>query len=101
MNTVRMIELDQAAFDALGVEGDELAITVSWSPEPMIAKRGDYLTDAGYSVSANDMATTYALANADREPLPLVSMLEARRIKHGTTKPTNNNANKWENRRPK
>lgn len=39
----------------LGVEGTQLPIKVTWSDEPMIAEIGDYLTDQGYSVAAENM----------------------------------------------
>jgi hypothetical protein len=61
--TIRAIELTPNVMKALGVEGDELAIKVSWSSDPMIAKVGDFLTDGGYSVSKHDMSSTY-------EPVP-------------------------------
>jgi hypothetical protein len=33
------------------VDGKELLIKVSWAEQLMVAKLGDYLVDAGYSVS--------------------------------------------------
>ena len=45
--------------EILGIKGDTLDIKVSWSPEPMKAKLGDFLTDGGYSISAHDMHSTY------------------------------------------
>lgn len=59
IDTVRAIELDEQVLSTLGVKGDQLAIDVWWSPEPMVARRGDFLTDDGESISAHDMARTY------------------------------------------
>lgn len=57
--TIKAIELTQEVMDLLGVKGDTLPIKVSWSPDPMLAKIGDFITNGGYSVSAHDMKTTY------------------------------------------
>lgn len=59
--TVQAIMLTKEVMALLENEGSELHIAVSWNPEPMIAVIGDYLTLAGYSISAHDM-TDYALA---------------------------------------
>lgn len=59
--TVQALMLTKELMRLLEIEGDELHIAVSWSPEPMIAVAGDYLTSGGYSISAHDM-TDYALA---------------------------------------
>jgi hypothetical protein len=53
--TVRAIQLTGEVLSWMGVQGDKLAIKVSWSTEPMIAHIGDYLTSGGYSISAHDM----------------------------------------------
>lgn len=63
INTIKAVELTPEIMNILGVEGDSLNITVSWSPEPMIAKVGDYLTNEGYSISKNDMLATYEPAS--------------------------------------
>lgn len=52
---LKAIELTPEIMKTLGVEGDTLNIKVSWSPEPMMAKVGDHITDGGYSVSKHDM----------------------------------------------
>jgi hypothetical protein len=57
--TIKAIELTEVIMEKLGVKGDTLLIKVSWSPEPMTAKIGDFITDGGYSVSAHDMKSTY------------------------------------------
>lgn len=57
--TIKAIPLTEDVMKKLGVEGDILNIKVSWSPEPMVAHVGDFLTDGGYSVSAHDMKNTY------------------------------------------
>ena len=62
-NLTRMLLIDEQVMDALGVHGDRMEITVDWSDEPMIAQRGDYLTCGGYSVSAHDKESTYAMAS--------------------------------------
>ncbi len=53
--TVSAIELTPFVMQQLGLSGDTLNIKVSWSPEPMVAKLGDYLTSGGYSISQHDM----------------------------------------------
>lgn len=53
--TVKAIELTQDIMYLLGTSGDLLDIQVSWSPNPMKAKVGDYLTDQGYSISRENM----------------------------------------------
>lgn len=53
--TLQAIELTQEILNILGVQGDTLEISVSWSDQPMLAKIGDYLSSGGYSVSAHDM----------------------------------------------
>lgn len=70
---IRATKLTQATLDELGVSGDILEITVDWSPEPMKAKLGDYLTDGGYSISAHDMATTYTPAPGESATLTKVA----------------------------
>jgi hypothetical protein len=57
--TIKMIKLTKEVMQILGQNGDVLPIAVSWSPDPMIAHVGDYLTSAGYSISA-DQFNTYA-----------------------------------------
>lgn len=59
--TIQAVELTNEVMDILGQSGDELAIKVSWSDEPMMAKVGDYLSNQGYSISKTDMAKTYEL----------------------------------------
>lgn len=61
--TIQAVELTSEVMDMLGQSGDELAIKVSWSDEPMMAKVGDYLSNQGYSISKTDMAKTYELVN--------------------------------------
>jgi len=39
--------------------GNELPIKVDWSPEPMIAHVGDYLTNQGYSIAPEIIEKTY------------------------------------------
>lgn len=63
--TIKAIELTQEIMDILGVKGDTLPIPVSWSPDPMLAKIGDFITSAGYSVSAHDMQSTYELVPSE------------------------------------
>lgn len=54
--TLRAVPLDEALLKAFGVaQGEPLAISVSWSLEPMIAHEGDYITDQGYSISKTDI----------------------------------------------
>lgn len=53
--TLKAIELTQGVLNALDVQGDTLAIPVSWSETPMLAKLGDFITSEGYSISAHDM----------------------------------------------
>ncbi len=52
---VQGITLTHEILKTLGVEGDTLSITVSWSDQPMIAHVGAILTDGGYSISEQDM----------------------------------------------
>jgi hypothetical protein len=59
--TIKALEITPSILQTLGVSGDTLNIKVTWSPEPMIAKLGDYLTDSGYSISKNDMTNTYEI----------------------------------------
>lgn len=58
--TIQAVQITPETLRALGVEGDTLEIAVDWSPEPMQAKVGDWLTNGGYSVSASDFRKTYA-----------------------------------------
>lgn len=52
--TITAIPLTEELVRKLG--GDEaVLLKVSWSPEPMRAVVGDYLTTAGYSISSKDM----------------------------------------------
>lgn len=53
--TVKAVLLTQEIFDLASITGDTFPIKVSWSQEPMLAKLGDYLTSAGYSISAHDI----------------------------------------------
>lgn len=39
--------------------GNELPIKVDWSPQPMVAHVGDYLTNAGYSIAPEVIEKTY------------------------------------------
>lgn len=57
--TIKAIELTPEVMTVLGVTGDILYIPVGKEKEPRMAKVGDYITNAGYSVSAHDMASTY------------------------------------------
>lgn len=57
--TIKAIELTLEVMSLLGVTGDILYIPVGKEKEPRMAKLGDYITNAGYSVSAHDMAATY------------------------------------------
>ncbi|NCP98238.1 hypothetical protein GW796_00565 [archaeon] len=57
--TIKAIELTEEIMKLLNVQGDTLNIKVDWSPDPMVAKLGDFITDSGYSVSAHDMKSTY------------------------------------------
>ena len=57
--TIKAVELTSDIMEKLGVKGDVLNIKVSWSPEPMVAHVGDYITNGGYSVSQKDMKDTY------------------------------------------
>lgn len=41
--------------------GNELPIKVDWSPHPMVAHIGDYLTDAGYSIAPEVIENTYEI----------------------------------------
>lgn len=59
--TIQAIEITEEVMKLLGVEGDTLKIKVDWSPDPMIAKIGDYITNGGYSVSKHDMEKTYEI----------------------------------------
>lgn len=68
--TIKAIELTQEVMHTLGVKGDTLPIKVSWSPDPMLAKIGDYITDSGYSISAHDMKTTYELVSVSKKLKP-------------------------------
>lgn len=61
--TIQAIELTPEIMDKLGVQGHILYITVSWSTDPMIAHVGDYLTNAGYSISSYDMKNTYEIVS--------------------------------------
>ena len=60
---IKAVRLDRALLDALGVKGDQLKFTVSWSSEEMTANEGDYLTGAGYSITRHDMENTYEQAS--------------------------------------
>lgn len=75
-STIQALLITQDVFDDLGVRGDVLEIDVSWSPEPMKAKIGDYLTSGGYSVSSHDMEKTYVLC----EPTPSVPPMNKTRL---------------------
>lgn len=68
--TIKAVELTQEVMDLLAVKGDTLPIKVSWSPDPMLAKIGDFITDGGYSVSAHDMGKTYELVNVPKKLKP-------------------------------
>jgi phage gp29-like protein len=68
---IKAIELTPEIMKILGVEGDTLKIKVDWSPEPMIAKIGDYITNGGYSVSKHDMEKTYEEVNEAKVLNPL------------------------------
>ena len=57
--TIKAVELTSDIMEKLGVKGDVLNIKVSWSPEPMVAHVGDFITNGGYSVSQKDMKDTY------------------------------------------
>ena len=57
--TIKAVELTSDIMQILGVKGDVLNIKVSWSPEPMVAHVGDFITNGGYSVSQKDMKDTY------------------------------------------
>lgn len=57
--TIKAVELTPEIMDKLGIEGNVLNIKVSWSPDPMVAHVGDYITNGGYSVSSTDMKNTY------------------------------------------
>lgn len=57
--TIKAVEITPAIMKTLGLEGNILNIKVSWSPEPMVAHIGDFITDSGYSVSSTDMKNTY------------------------------------------
>lgn len=41
-NPIRLLLLDDRVLGALGVAGDELRITVDWSDQPMIARKGGF-----------------------------------------------------------
>lgn len=62
--TVKAIKLTPEILKELGVDGDTLQITVSWSPNPMLAMVGDYLTSESYSISAYDINKRYELVVA-------------------------------------
>ncbi len=53
--TIQAIEITKDILALLSIEGDILEIKVSWSNKPMIAHLGDYITNAGYSISKEDM----------------------------------------------
>lgn len=64
---IRALQLDADTMRQLGVEGDTLKISVDWSPEPMEAKIGDWLTSGGYSISENDFSNTYTPKSNENE----------------------------------
>ena len=68
--TIQCIPLTSEVLQELGVEGDTLAIDVSWSDEPMLAQKGDFLTSGGYSISAHDMASTYVRQDQTNTMVP-------------------------------
>lgn len=55
IQSLKAITLTPEIMSLLGVEGDTLDITVSWSDIPMKAKIGDSITNGGYSISKHDM----------------------------------------------
>ena len=68
-NTIKAIPITDEVLGELGVlSGHEVPIDVSWSDEPMIAKKGDYLTCQGYSISSHDMQSTYVLVPSMPSP---------------------------------
>lgn len=81
--TIKAIELTPEVMKKLGVEGDVLNIKVSWSPEPMVAHVGDFLTDSGYSISSHDMKTTY-----EKFETPIVTKIKDIRDSAKTTTET-------------
>lgn len=81
--TIKAIELTPEVMKKLGVEGDVLNIKVSWSPEPMVAHVGDFLTDSGYSISSHDMNTTY-----EKFETPIVTKIKDIRDSAKTTTET-------------
>lgn len=56
---IRLLKLTPEIMELLGVTGDRLEIKVTWSPSPMIALVGDYLTENGYSISQVDVNLQY------------------------------------------
>jgi hypothetical protein len=60
---IKAILLTGEIMDLLGEKGDLLKIKVDWTDKPMEAKIGDYLTNQGYSISAEDMRKTYEIAD--------------------------------------
>jgi hypothetical protein len=57
---IQAVQLNNELMEKLGVKGDTLEINVSWSDQPMRAKVGDWITNAGYSVSAEEFGNTYS-----------------------------------------
>lgn len=63
---LKAFEIDDAVMNLLSTDGESIFIKVEWSKDPMIAKKGDYLTDGGYSISAHDMKS-YELVSAPKK----------------------------------
>lgn len=55
-SSVRAIEITEELLEIFGIEKDQpLEIKVPWDSQPMTAHQGDFLTDQGYSISAQNM----------------------------------------------
>lgn len=54
IKSLKAVQIDDNIISILGCN-DKIEIDVSWSDKPMIAIKGDYLTDGGYSISAENM----------------------------------------------
>lgn len=57
--TVTALRVTRPLLDIFHIDGDTLPIAVSWSPDPMYAKIGDYITTGGYSIARKNMEDYY------------------------------------------
>lgn len=85
---IKAVLLTKEVFDLAGIEGETFPIKVSLSPEPMIAKLGDYITSGGYSISAHDIKG-YEMISAQNNVINKISDIRANATSQSTLKSVN------------